>query len=285
MIDDIINKSNSQKSYDVEAYKKRKREQKVSAYKMIDEALEELKDNPNAVKNYLDMQSNFDNYSPRNVLLINKQCPNATQLKSRKDWVEIKASFKNSKPNIITILEPSDPYEVDGKTIILYNAKDMIDISDTNLKPFVKSYDNKLVLQALLHECPVAVKVVDDLESGNLCECNTDDKVLYVSRNEVNEEYIKEVATELAKINLYEVNEEIDIDKADCIGYMICKKYGIEANTNSLEKISSKFSNMEKQDIANYLTSMKEVLQDMNNHIGQYLDDKKKESRNKEQER
>ena len=285
MIDDIINKSNSQKSYDVEAYKKRKREQKVSAYKMIDEALEELKDNPNAVKSYLDMQSNFDNYSPRNVLLINKQCPNATQLKSRKDWVEIKASFKNSKPNIITILEPSDPYEVDGKTIILYNAKDMIDISDTNLKPFVKSYDNKLVLQALLHECPVAVKVVDDLESGNLCECNTDDKVLYVSRNEVNEEYIKEVATELAKINLYEVNEEIDIDKADCIGYMICKKYGIEANINSLEKISNKFLNMEKQDIVNYLTSMKEVLQDMNNHIGQYLDDKKKENRNKEQER
>ena len=99
------------------------------------------------------------------------------------------------------------------------------------------------------------------------------------------EEYIKEVATELAKINLYEVNEEIDIDKADCIGYMICKKYGIEANINSLEKISNKFSNMEKQDIVNYLTSMKEVLQDMNNHIGQYLDDKKKENRNKEQER
>ena len=285
MIDEIIDKANNKNNYDVEAYKKRKREQKVSAYKMIDEALEELKGNPNAIQNYLDMQSRFDSYSPRNALLINKQCPNAMQLKTRKDWLDLKTSFINSKPNIITILEPSDPHEIDGRMVTYYNAKDMIDVSETNLKPYVRNYDKKLILQALLHECPVAVKVVDNLESGNLCECNTDDKVLYVSRNEVNEQYIKSVATELAKINLYENNQEIDNDKADCIGYMICKKYGIETQVESLDKLSNKFSNMEKQDIANDLTSMKEVLQDMNNHIGQYLDDKKKENRNKEQER
>ena len=285
MIDEIIDKANNKNNYDVEAYKKRKREQKVSAYKMIDEALEELKGNPTAIQSYLDMQSRFDSYSPRNALLINRQCPNAMQLKTKEDWKDAKASFINSKPNIITILEPSDPHEIDGRMVTYYNAKDMIDVSETNLKPYVRNYDKKLILQALLHECPVAVKVVDNLESGNLCECNTDDKVLYVSRNEVNEQYIKSVATELAKINLYENNQEIDNDKADCIGYMICKKYGIETQVESLDKLSNKFSNMEKQDIANDLTSMKEVLQDMNSRIGQYLDDKKKENRNKEQAR
>ena len=285
MIDEIIDKANNKNNYDVEAYKKRKREQKVSAYKMIDEALEELKGNPTAIQSYLDMQSRFDSYSPRNALLINRQCPNAMQLKTKEDWKDAKASFINSKPNIITILEPSDPYEIDGRTVTSYNAKDMIDVSETNSKPYIRNYDKKFILQALLHECPVAVKVVDNLESGNLCECNTSDKVLYVSRNEVNEHYIKAVATEIAKINLYEANEEIDNDKADCIGYMICKKYGIETQVESLDKLSNKFSNMEKQDIANDLTSMKEVLQDMNNHIGQYLDGKKKENRNKEQAR
>lgn len=281
MIDEIIDKANNKNNYDVEAYKKRKREQIINAYKMIDEALEELKGNPSAIKSYLDMQSNFDIYSPRNALLINKQCPNATQLKTRKDWLEAKAKFINFKLNIITILEPCES----GGTITSYNAKDMIDISETNLKPHIRHYDKKFILQALLHECPVAVKVVDNLESGNLCECNTNDKVLYVSRNEVNEQYIKAVATELAKINLYETKEEIDNDKADCIGYMICKKYGIETQVESLDKLSSKFSNMDNYDIANELTSMKQVLQDMNIHIEQYLDDKTKENRNKEQER
>ena len=285
MIDEIINKANTKNNYDVEAYKKRKREQKENAYKMIDEALEELKGHPDAIKSYLDTQSKFDMYSPRNALLINKQCPNAMQLKTRKDWWDAKVNFKHPKPNIITILEPSDPYEINGRTVTSYNAKDMIDISETNLKPNVKNYDKKIILQALLHECPIAVKVVDSLDSGKLCECNSDDKVLYVSRNEVNEQYIKAVATELAKINLYETNEEIDKEKAECIGYMICKKYGIDTRAESTDILSTKFLSMDNQNIANDLTSMKEVLQDMNSRIGQYLDDKKKESKNIEQER
>ena len=131
----IDNKANN---YDVESYKKRKKEQKASAYKMIDEALEELKTNPKSIQSYLNIQSRFDNYSPRNALLINKQCPNARQLKTKSDWLDEKANFINSKPNIITILEPGTPYEIDGKKLTSYNAKSMIDISETNLKYNVK---------------------------------------------------------------------------------------------------------------------------------------------------
>ena len=137
----------------------------------------------------------------------------------------------------------------------------------------------------MLHDCPIDVKVVDNLDSGKLCECNIDDKVLYVSRSDVNEEYIKAVATEIAKMNLFEMTNELDNDKADCIGYMVCKKYGIDSPVESLDRLSSKYSSMEKQDIAKDLTSMKEVAQDMNSRMGQYLDDKRKELKSKEQAR
>lgn len=285
MIDDIISKANDSVGYDKEAYKQRKKEQKEKAYQIIDDALFELKGNPDALKKYLDMQSRFDMYTPRNALLIGKQCPTATQLKTRKDWLELKATFKNKAQQIITILEPGNPYDVGDKMITPYNAKDMIDIAETNMKPNSKTYDKKMVLQALLHDCPVDIKVVDSLESGKLCECNTDDKVLYVSRNDVDEKYIKAVATEMAKIGLYENTNELDNDKADCIGYMICKKYGIDAPIESLDRLSSKYSNMETRDIASDLTSMKEVAQDVNTRMGQYFDNKRKEIKNKEQER
>ncbi len=285
MIDELVSKINNKNTYDIEEYKMRKKEQKENAYKIIDEALEELKTSPEALKNYFDIQSRFDGYSPKNALLISKQCPNATWLKTRKDWQEAKVTFKNSKPNIITILKPSDPYEIDGKTLTSYNAKDMIDVSETNCKTDLKNYDKKFILQALIHECPIDIKVVDSLESGNICECNMTDKVLYVSRDEINGQYIKAVATELAKMNLYENSQEIDNDKAECIGYMVCKKYGIETDLESLNRISHKFSGMEKQEIVTELTSMKEVLQDINNNMGQYLDNKRKEIKNKEQER
>lgn len=285
MIDEIITNANSKDGYDKEAYKQRKKEQKEKAYKMIDESLEELKGNSNALKEYFDVQSRFDMYTPRNALLIKKQCPTAMQLKTRKDWLDLKVSFKSSKQNIITILEPGDPYNIDGKSITPYNAKDMIDISETNSKPNIKNYDKKFILQALLHDCPIDVKVVDSLESNKLCECNIDDKVLYVSRNDVDGNYIKAVASEIAKMNLYENTNELDEDKANCIGYMICKKYGIDVPVENLDKLSSKYANMENQDIAHDLTSMKEVAQEMNARMGQYLDEKKKESKNKEQER
>lgn len=285
MIDEIITKANSKDGYDKEAYKQRKKEQKEQAYKMIDEALEELKGNPSALKEYFDIQSRFDMYTPRNALLIKKQCPTAMQLKTRKDWNDLKVTFKSSKQNIITILEPGDPYNIDGKSITPYNAKDMIDISETNSKPNIKTYDKKLILQALLHDCPIDVKVVDNLESNKLCECNIDDKVLYVSRNDVDGNYIKSVASEIAKMNLYESTNELDEDKANCIGYMICKKHGIDVSIDNLDKLSSKYANMEKQDIAYDLTSMKEVAHEMNYRLGQYLDEKRKESKNKEQER
>lgn len=285
MIDEIITKANSKDGYDKEAYKQRKKEQKEKAYQIIDDALEELKNNPSALKEYFDMQSRFDMYTPRNALLIKKQCPTATQLKTRKDWMELKVAFKNKAQQIITILEPGDSYEVNGRTFTPYNAKDMIDVSETNTKPFTRTFDKRYVLQAMLHDCPIDVKVVDSLNNGMLCECNVDDKVLYVSRNDVNEEYIKSVATEIAKMNLFETTDELDTDKADCIGYMVCKKYGIDAPIESLDRMCAKYSNMEKQDIANDLTSMKEIAQDINSRMGQYLDDKRKELKNKEQAR
>lgn len=42
---------------------------------------------------------------------------------------------------------------------------------------------------------------------------------------------------------------------------------------------------MENQDVANELTSMKEVVTDMNMRMGQYFDRPKNNEKNKEQER
>ena len=167
MIEDIINNANSSVGYDKDAYIKKKREQLDQAYKTIDEAVEELKNSPEFFNQYLNIQSRFDMYTPRNALLIAKQLPTAMQLKERKDWVEAKITFKERYPKKIIIIEPRESYvNKDGKTITPYNAKEVIDISETNIKPSIKSYDKKMVLQALLLELKnsgIAIKAVDSL--------------------------------------------------------------------------------------------------------------------------
>ena len=286
MIDEIIKEANSKEAYDKEAYKQRKKEQKQEAYKMIDEALEELKTNPTFFKEYLDVQSRFDMYSPRNALLITKQMPNAMQLKTRNDWRDLNITFKSPKQKTITIIEPGESYiNKEGDTITPINAKDVIDVSETNSKPNIKIYDKQFVLQALIHDPLIPIKAVDSLDSGKMCEWNQEDKAIYICRSDNYDLTIKAIANEIAKISLYENTNEIDNDKADCISYMICKKYGIDSPIDCINNLSLKYSKMDKPEIANDLTSIKDIVLEINTKMGQYLEEMKRDTKNKVQER
>lgn len=139
-------KEETKVSYDKEAYIKKKREQLDNAYKTIDEGLEEITTNPDFFKEYLTVQGKFDLYTPRNAILIAKQLPNAIQLKEMKKWIEDNISFKSKYPKKIVILDPREPYTTkDGRTIKGYTAKELVDISETNMKPYTKTYDKNIL--------------------------------------------------------------------------------------------------------------------------------------------
>ena len=285
MLDDVINNANSN-SYNKEEWKKKKQEQLQNAYNMIEEATEELKNDSSFFKSYLDVQSRFDKYTVRNALLLTKQLPNVTQLKDYNGWKEAKVNFKTRYPKRVVILEPGEAYtNKEGKKVTPIYSKEVIDISETNLKPNSRTYDKKLILQSLLHNAPADIKAVDSLEDGKMCNWDKDNNVIYVCRSEDYNLVISSVAKELANINLYENTNNYDQVQAECISYMICKKYGIDTELENIDKLSLRFSNMESKDIKDELSNMKNVFEDINNNIGQYLDEKLKDSKKKDMER
>lgn len=285
MLDDVINNANSN-SYNKEEWKKKKQEQLQNAYNMIEEATEELKNDSSFFKSYLDVQSRFDKYTVRNALLLTKQLPNATQLKDYNGWKEAKVNFKTRYPKRVVILEPGEAYaNKEGKKVTPIYSKEVIDISETNLKPNSRTYDKKLILQSLLHNAPADIKAVDSLEDGKMCNWDKDNNVIYVCRSEDYNLVISSVAKELANINLYENTNNYDQVQAECISYMICKKYGIDTELENIDKLSLRFSNMESKDIKDELSNMKNVFEDINNNIGQYLDEKLKDTKKKDMER
>lgn len=285
MLDDVINNANSN-SYNKEEWKKKKQEQLQNAYNMIEEATEELKNDSSFFKSYLDIQSRFDKYTVRNALLLTKQLSNATQLKDYNGWKEAKVNFKTRYPKRVVILEPGEAYtNKEGKKVTPIYSKEVIDISETNLKPNSRTYDKKLILQSLLHNAPADIKAVDSLEDGKMCNWDKDNNVIYVCRSEDYNLVISSVAKELANINLYENTNNYDQVQAECISYMICKKYGIDTELENIDKLSLRFSNMESKDIKDELSNMKNVFEDINNNIGQYLDEKLKDSKKKDMER
>lgn len=284
MLADII--TNSDYYYNKDNWKMKKREQLRNAYIMIDEAVEEIKSNPQFFKLYLDVQSRFDRYTIRNALLLAKQFPEARQLKDYNTWKELNVFFKNKYPNKIIILEPGDQYvNKDGRKVTPYNAKEMIDVSETNLKPSVKNYDKQLVLQALIHKNGTKIVPVENLENGQMYNWDKEQNIIYICKTDDFDTAISSLASAIAKVNLYDEVGEISEEKAECISYMVCKKYNVGMSIDNIEKLTGMFASKDNKQIKDELSAMKNILYNINSRMEQYLDKMVRNSKNKDIER
>ena len=265
--DDIMAKANgsnttqTKKPFDKNAWIEKKQQERQEVYDLMDKTADEVKVDIDKYKQYLDVQGRFDKYSVGNALVISASLPTATQLKEFDDWKESGAFIKKGE-NGIKILEPGDPYtRADGSSGISYNVKKMFDISQTtsNQKPRTISYDDRVKLTALLKDCPVDIKAVDEIpNSNNVVEWNKEDNALYVKRGGETPEIFKQLAKELTRVALEETgNSELDNFKCVSTSYMLCKKYGIDVSDININSIPEAFKNMSASEVRNELTSIR----------------------------
>ncbi len=288
MIDEIIKNSKTKSSYNVEEYKKNKENQRKNCYNIIETGLNKLKTDKDFFKKYIDTQIKFDNYSVKNNILITSQNPNVTLLKDMKSWKELGVNFKNKIVNKILILEPKENgKDASGNSRFFYNAKEVVDISETNFTLENKMYRDKEILQAVLHNTPFLIKAVDDLENEQTCRYDADNNVLYVKRSEDYGLLINNISKELATKNFENKNCNYTKDFANLVGYMICRKYNYELELSNLDNLYNIFSSMSSAEITSSLSDIKESYNDINDGLEKYLYNinKDKEMKNKEIER
>lgn len=283
------NSTTQNKQFDKSAWIEKKQQERQEVYDLMDKTANEVKVDVDKYKQYLDVQGRFDKYSVGNALVISATMPNATQLKEFDDWKEVGAFIKKGA-NGIKILEPGDSYtRADGSSGISYNVKKMFDISQTtyNQKTRTINYDDKVKLTALLKDCPVDIKAVDDIpNSSNVVEWNKEDNALYVKRGGETTEIFKQLAKELTRVSLEETgNTELDNFKCISTSYMICKKYGIDVSDVNINNIPEKFKNMSASEVRNELTSMRSAMEDINTRMSAYFETISKAQKNKEHER
>lgn len=80
-----MNQVSSNDTFDREAYKTQKREEKDRIFEMLSEETQKLL-NPEKLKAYADVQAKFLRSSVSNALLIGRQRPEATWIRSFDDW-------------------------------------------------------------------------------------------------------------------------------------------------------------------------------------------------------
>ena len=99
--DDIFNASQSAEKYeksfssfDKEEWAAQKKQERETAFAMIDETAEHMVNDGELFQSYLDVQAHFDRYSVGNAILITAQKPDATQLADSKSWKDNRVYIK-----------------------------------------------------------------------------------------------------------------------------------------------------------------------------------------------
>lgn len=275
-----------------EEYAEKMRKEKEAVYQMADETATEIVANPEKFKAFLDTQSRLDRYSAVNALLIFKQRPDASQLKNFDDWSKENVKIQKGAKSV-SILEPVEYAKRDGTIGISYNVKKVFDISQTNgKKPPAPSVnrDPKALITTMLDSSPVNVEAADDLPYPNMAAFyNNEEQTLYVKRDVGDSVAVAQcVAQELGHAQL-SINSE-SYSRADmgfqavCIGYMLCKKYGVDTQNFAINRIPDSLSSKEPKDIRFELSKTRNAMADIHSRISDELY-KKKQERSKGYER
>ena len=275
-----------------EEYAEKMRKEKEAVYQMADETATEIVASPEKFKALLDTQSRLDRYSAVNALLIFKQRPDASQLKNFDDWSKENVKIQKGAKSV-SILEPVEYAKRDGTIGISYNVKKVFDISQTNgKKPPAPSVnrDPKALITTMLDSSPVNVGATDELPYPNMAAFyNNEEQTLYVKRDVGDSVAVAQcVAQELGHAQL-SINSE-SYSRADmgfqavCIGYMLCKKYGVDTQNFAINRIPDSLSSKEPKDIRFELSKTRNAMADIHSRISEELY-KKKQERSKGYER
>lgn len=275
-----------------EEYAEMKKAEKDKVYQMIDEASLDIVSSGENFRSYLDTQSTMDRYSAVNALLINKQFPTATQLKDFDDWTKDNVKI-NKGAKSIQILEPVEYTKRDGTTAVSYNVKKVFDVSQTNGRqtpaPSVNR-DPRALITTMLDASPVQVEGTNELPYPNMAAFYDNEKqTIFVKRNVGDSVAVAQcVAQELGhaqlSINSKSYSRRDMGFSAVCIGYMLCKKYGVDTQNFAIDRIPEEIKNKEPKEIRAELSKTRNAMNDIHSRISEELY-KQKQSRSKDYER
>lgn len=270
----------------------KKQLEKEAVYQMIDSTAEEISENPDKLKAFLDVQARMDRYSSANALLIYSQLPEATRLKDFTGWGEDNVRVKKGAKSI-PILEPVEYTKNDGSTGISYNVKKMFDVSQTNGKrqpaPTLNRDPQELVA-VMIDTSPVEVEIVDEMPQPNMgAFYKNEDQTLYVKRGFGDGVLLcQNIAQELAFAQLSIQSDSYNRRemgfKAVCVGYMVCKKLGIDTKSFAVNRMPSDWKDMDAKAVRSELSQMRSALGEIHSRVSDELY-RQQQARSKDRER
>ncbi|MBQ3416965.1 MAG: LtrC-like protein [Ruminococcus sp.] len=284
--------NNQREELSPQEWAEKKQLEKEALYQQIDSTAEEISENPDKLKGFLDLQARMDRYSSANALLIYSQLPEATRLKDFTGWGEDNVRVKKGAKSI-SILEPVEYTKQDGSTGISYKVKKMFDVSQTNGKKQPAPTLNRNpeeVVAVMIDTSPVEVEVIDEMpQPGMGAFYKNEDQTLYIQRGFGDAvKLCQNVAQELAFAQLSMENDSYNRRemgfKAVCVGYMVCKKLGIDTKSFAINRMPADWKDMDAKAVRSELSQMRSALGEIHSRVSDEIY-RQKQERSKDRER
>ena len=269
--DDIFNASQSAEkdeksfsSFDKEEWAAQKKQERETAFAMIDETAEHMVNDGELFQSYLDVQAHFDRYSVGNAILITAQKPDATQLADSKSWKDNGVYIMRGEVGII-LLEPGEEFtKEDGSVGVSYNSKKVFDISQTNAKNKDRGNvkrDDRLLLKALIHNAPCPIKISQEMPEGINAVYRPQEKMIFVRGGLEASDLFRGLSQELAHAHL----DKGDYKRSDnaftayCASYMLCSRNNIPKDMFRFDRLPENISTMDARSVRNELSKIRDV--------------------------
>lgn len=269
------------------SFAERMAEKKNQCYAMIDDACLNSVSSVDNLRQFLNVQSRFDKYSLNNALLIFAQKPDAVKVKDFDAWKKDDISIKKGAKSFM-ILEPSPYKGTDGKMHRGYNAKNVFDISDVEASedaiPQPKSYEQKQLVAALVHDAPVPVRKAEHSIGENDAIYDAKNKVVYFKAGLEFDTIFPAIAKALAHAEMAKDVENYRIGEhefaARCSAYVLSQRYGVDTRTVDVYGIPKNIETMEAEDVKNVLGDVHSNVKSINARMNESLE----QTQNKEQQ-
>ncbi|WMJ22892.1 hypothetical protein RBG61_13000 [Paludicola sp. MB14-C6] len=254
-----------------------KQKMRDDAYALIDKTAKELIADMGLFKSYLNVQSKFDRYSVGNALLVAAQKPDAVKLADVKSWKDNNIYIKKGEKGLI-ILEPGDQFKrEDGSVGVSYNAKKMFDVTQTTAKEtpisFVKK-DTRILIKALLNNCPVPVNISDDLPNDTGAIYKHETKEIHIKSGMNGDDIFRSLSSQIAYAMMDNGNYTNPNNSfaAYCVSYIVCKRNGIDVSNYSFEQLPSHYQEMSTKDIRVELAKIRDCANELTTNMARVLE-------------
>lgn len=267
--------------FDPDEYRERKQAERQELFELLNEATKEAVSSDEAFNQYIRLQGRL-NYTVSNSLLVFMQKPDAAELREFDDWKERGANIrKNSKS--IKILEPYTARTRDGEVFTGFQAKRVLDISQTNALPAKRrEVSDKVKFFAIMGISKAKVEAVETHTFGEDVFYDSQQNTIYIRKGLDRENFLKGLIAVEVQAAVFEQhgaeNPEIQNFQAACGAYLIQREYGL-ADRDARIFVPENLKNMEPKEIRKVLERPAQIYSQMRNLQRQIVAKQERQSR------